>query len=132
MALYPYRCKKCDSEELVVQTIKSYSESPSVPICCETMMQRVITAPMLAVDIAPYRSMIDGSIVNSRSEEREHMRKHGVVHTDEIMPDVERNRKRMLESFKEGVKDDIADAILRVEQGQKPNIIPEEELIPSA
>lgn len=28
-------------------------------------------------DIQPYRSMIDGSIINSRSRHREHLRAHG-------------------------------------------------------
>lgn len=115
------------------QSIASYSHSPIVPICeCGKTMQRHFTPIMVAVDIAPYRSMIDGTIVNSKSAERYHMQKHGVVHTDEIMPDVQRNKKRMLESFKADVKADIVDAILRVEQGQKPNVVPEAELIPSA
>lgn len=30
-------------------------------------------------DIQPYRSMIDGSIINSRSQHREHLRAHGCV-----------------------------------------------------
>ena len=30
-------------------------------------------------DIAPYRSMVDGSIITSRSRHREHLRDHGCV-----------------------------------------------------
>lgn len=30
-------------------------------------------------DIAPYRSMIDGSVVGSRSRHREHLRAHGCI-----------------------------------------------------
>lgn len=30
-------------------------------------------------DIAPYRSMVDGSVINSRSHHREHLRQHGCV-----------------------------------------------------
>lgn len=30
-------------------------------------------------DIAPYRSMIDGSMVTSRSHHREHLRQHGCI-----------------------------------------------------
>lgn len=132
MALYPYKCGNCGSGEEVFQSISSYSKSPIVPICaCGKAMARHFTPIMVAVDIAPYRSMIDGCTINSKSAERYHMQKHGVVHTDEIMPDVIRNKKRMLESFQKGVKADIADAILRVEQGQKPDLVPEAELIPS-
>ena len=34
--------------------------------------------PMVMPDIAPYRSMIDGSIIKSRSRHREHLRAHGM------------------------------------------------------
>lgn len=34
-------------------------------------------APEVMPDIAPYRSMIDGSIIKSRSQHREHLRAHG-------------------------------------------------------
>lgn len=30
-------------------------------------------------DIQPYRSMVDGTMITSRSQHREHLRKHGVV-----------------------------------------------------
>lgn len=30
-------------------------------------------------DIQPYRSMVDGSIINSRSTHREHLRAHGCI-----------------------------------------------------
>ena len=33
--------------------------------------------PMVMPDIEPYRSMIDGSIIKSRSHHREHLRAHG-------------------------------------------------------
>lgn len=37
----------------------------------------VFDAPMVMPDIAPYRSMIDGSVIPSRSRHREHLRAHG-------------------------------------------------------
>lgn len=36
-------------------------------------------APSVLPDIAPYRSMIDGSHITSRSHHREHLREHGCV-----------------------------------------------------
>ena len=36
-------------------------------------------APMVMGDIAPYRSMVDGSIIDSRSKHREHLARHGCV-----------------------------------------------------
>ena len=37
------------------------------------------TSYQVMPDIAPYRSMIDGRIINSRSVHREHLRQHGCV-----------------------------------------------------
>lgn len=34
-------------------------------------------APMVMPDIKPYRSMIDGSLITSRSRHREHLKAHG-------------------------------------------------------
>jgi hypothetical protein len=38
-----------------------------------------LQAPMVAGDIQPYQSMIDGSIINSRSEHRSHLKAHGCI-----------------------------------------------------
>jgi hypothetical protein len=36
-------------------------------------------APMVQADIKPYRSMIDGSMITSRSQHRDHLRQHNCV-----------------------------------------------------
>ncbi len=36
-------------------------------------------APDVMPDIAPYRSMVTGEIINSRSRHREHLKDHGMV-----------------------------------------------------
>lgn len=36
-------------------------------------------APMVMPDIAPYKSMIDGSMITSRSIHRDHLRQHGCI-----------------------------------------------------
>lgn len=36
-------------------------------------------APMVMRDIKPYKSMIDGRMINSRSAHREHLREHGCI-----------------------------------------------------
>jgi hypothetical protein len=38
-----------------------------------------IAAPMVQGDIQPYRSMIDGSIIESRSKHRAHLKQHGCI-----------------------------------------------------
>ena len=36
-------------------------------------------APMVMPDISPYKSMIDGSMIMSRSVHRDHLRQHGCI-----------------------------------------------------
>lgn len=133
MAIYPYRCLECGRTEEVVQSIASYSKSPQRPQCCfHGDMIRVITAPMTAPDLqSSYVSPIDGSLISSRAQQREHMMRHGVVHYNEIAPDIDRNRKARQAAAVADIKDDLAEAFHRVEAGHKPQIIPEAELIPT-
>lgn len=38
-----------------------------------------IQAPYVMTDIQPYKSMIDGSMITSRSKHREHLQAHGCI-----------------------------------------------------
>lgn len=133
MAIYPYKCLECGKTEEVVQSIASYSEAPKRPTCCfGADMVRVITAPMVSADLqTPYVSPLDGSVISSRAQQKEHMEKHGVVHYDEIAPDFERNRKAKQAAMMAGIKEDLIESMHRVEQGHKPQVIPEAEFIPA-
>ncbi len=132
MAIYPYKCVECGREEEIVQSISSYCDAPVRPVCCQGQMARVLTPVLTAVDRqSPYVSPIDGSVIDSREKERQHMSKHGVVHFDEIKPDIERNRKARLEAAVADVKNDIVEAVHMVEAGKAAKPIPESELIPT-
>ena len=133
MAIYPYRCTKCGEEEEVVQSISSYRHCPNIPLHCGFSMERKLTPPMMAVDLQnPYVSPIDGTVITSRSEQRAHMQKHGVVFTDDIAPDVERNRKAMQQKAIKDLKEDLITATHMVEAGHRPPVVPEAQLIPGA
>ena len=126
MAIYTYRCPRCGKDEEVFQLISEYCVTPRVPYCncsedgVDRAMERYLTPILMVGDMQPFISPIDGSIISGRASRREHMLKHGVVPTDEIMGDVARNRKRMLEGFKEKTKENIREAISMCEQGYKP------------
>jgi len=71
--MYRARCAVCESEEDIFRSFARYDDLPE---CCGEKMTRVICPAMVANDIQPYRSMIDGSIISSRSRHREHLRDH--------------------------------------------------------
>lgn len=76
MPIYRIRCVECGRGDEVFRKVADYNDLPE---CCGKVMARVIMPPMVAGDIQPYRSMIDGRIINSRSEHRAHLRDHGCV-----------------------------------------------------
>lgn len=76
MPIYRIRCIECGRGDEVFRKVADYNDLPE---CCGKVMSRVIVPPMVAGDIEPYRSMIDGRIINSRSEHRAHLKAHGCI-----------------------------------------------------
>lgn len=76
MPLYSMACQ-CGHKEDIYRSIARMDAD--LPMHCGHPMQRQIVAPMVAADIQPYRSMCDGSMITSRSQHREHLRRHGVM-----------------------------------------------------
>ncbi len=67
-------------------------------------------------DIQPYQSMIDGTVITSRSKHRAHLRDHGCV---EIGNDSSlRSKPKPLQS-PPGLKDEILRAVHQVESRQR-------------
>lgn len=76
MPLYKIQCHCCESEQEVYRSFKNIDDLPS---CCGEAMHRVPCAPLVMNDIQPYKSMITGEYINSRSRHREHLRDHGCI-----------------------------------------------------
>jgi len=47
-----------------------------------------VPGPYIASDIQPYRSVIDGSMITSRSRHRNHLRQHGCIEVGDQKPDL--------------------------------------------
>ena len=63
-------------------------------------------APIVMPDIAPYKSMVTGELINSRSRHREHLRDHGMTEIG--------NETKYLMPYgpKEPSKNEIREAVL--------------------
>ena len=75
-----------------------------------------VNAPMVMPDIQPYQSMIDGSIINSRSRHREHLREHGCV---EVGNDSSLTRPPKPIGSPPGLKEKIIRAVNDYEESQR-------------
>lgn len=85
MPIYFATCG-CGHAEDYYQTIEGRDDAP---IHCGKKMQRTITAPSMVIeDIQPYKSMVTGEMITSRSRHREHLKEHGMIEigNDKIKP----------------------------------------------
>lgn len=76
MPIYRARCDVCGSEQDVFRALANYDDLPE---CCGAKTHRRIMPAMVSADIQPYRSMITGEVINSRSSHRDHLKSHGCI-----------------------------------------------------
>jgi putative FmdB family regulatory protein len=123
MAIYPYKCEFCGKTEEVHQRISDYSKAPIVPPCCDGLMVRVITAPMVVPDYQPFQSHIDGTIINSRSAQREYMARNGlVVYDDALASNVVTKKQEIAKQAVADIKQDLVESLHKVDAGYKPQL----------
>lgn len=120
MAIYPYKCSNCDGTVEIHQRISEYSKQPNTPKCCGELMQRVITVPFMQTDIQPFKSHMDGAVINSKSDQREYMARTGYVLHDDFAPEVPKIRAAITKKVDDDRKEDIIEAIAKLDQGYKP------------
>lgn len=83
MPLYDVKCADCGAE---AELFASYrAPLPPCPECLGELA-RMISMPRIMSDIAEYESLMDGSLITSRSHHREHMARHGVVELGDATP----------------------------------------------
>lgn len=76
MPLYVIRCTECGKKEEIFLRLKEYQ---NLPTCCDVMMVRVITPINVMDDLKPYKSMVTGEIIGSRSTHKRHLIQHNVI-----------------------------------------------------
>lgn len=76
MPLYDIKCDACGETQ---EIYRSLSEIDRLPECCGVKMHRILSAPMVMNDIDPYRSMITGEMIMSRSQHRTHLKDHNCI-----------------------------------------------------
>lgn len=77
MPVYAMKCVHCDHTEDIYRSVAKMNDD--LPVHCDATMQRRITAPYVAADIAPYKSMVTGEMITSRSQHRAHLKQHKLV-----------------------------------------------------
>ena len=86
------------------------------PVCGHDNSQRAGVSYQVMPDIKPYKSMIDGRIITSRSRHREHLRDHDCI---EVGNDSSLRRKPKPIESPPGLKEKIIRAVNDVEERKR-------------
>lgn len=139
--IYPYKCERCGLQLDRICALKEYEMQP-VLLCtyCQEPMKRVLTAPTTLMHTAPFeafKSPVDGSIINSRRELAEHNKRNSVVnlhdgYDEKGVQNFTKTdwQKPLDEERRKDLKDDMLKAINKCEEGYKPEVPSESEIIP--
>lgn len=71
-------------------------------------MERRICAPQVLKDIDPYVSQIDGSLITSRSQHRDHLRQHGCIEVGNEKMEPQKDSWIEKKEQKEALRQEIA------------------------
>jgi hypothetical protein len=76
MPIYTIQCDCCGKQDDIFRSLQNFDDLPE---CCGERTHRVMCAPMVVADIQPYKSMLTGEMITSRSHHRDHLKSHGCV-----------------------------------------------------
>jgi hypothetical protein len=82
--MYTFLCHKCGHTDMAFRKVDQRNFPPKCDECLNAgreagWMLRTVDAPMVMTDMQPYRSMIDGRMIMSRSQHRDHLKSHGCI-----------------------------------------------------
>jgi len=103
--IYVHQCKECLDRVELFRKIAEMDKD--IPECCGVTMPRVICAPAVHDDMTPFRSSVDGSIINSRSDHRAHMKQHKLIEVG----NEKLNRPATKKYEPKGVKEDLVNTL---------------------
>jgi hypothetical protein len=107
MPIYVVKCDVCGEEKDIFRKVSSLDDP--MPDCCGQETHRILCAPMVQSDIQPYKSMVDGTMITSKSQHRAHLKQHGMVEIgNEIKSHMEKPKPK---TDRESVRKAISDSI---------------------
>jgi hypothetical protein len=95
--MYETLCGGCGMRETFFRTV---SERDNLPLCeiCQGKIERILSAPMVITEIAPYQSPGTNKWITSRAEQREDLKRSGArLYEPGMKEDIARNKEAVAE-----------------------------------
>ena len=121
---YEAECGSCGFPFDYASTVEDCMMVPPCPVCARPARKAIRTAPMGLVigKFEPFKSMVDGSLIQSQHDLKEHNRRNRVVNLNDGYSE-ERVVSGMLHQRpKDTAVQDIIQSIQAVEGGYKPRV----------
>lgn len=133
MPLYEAQCDKCGAVVDYHRRIADALETPECPRCGGQTRKVILSAPTSFVKgrFAPFKSVVDGSIIASERDMQEHNKRNNVVNVadgfseDAVLAGNFGRKEEKLD--KKELARDIGESIHMLENGYKPNIEVQDE-----
>ena len=111
MPLYSVKCQECGHEMEVFRNLRNWGNWPE---CCGHEMRQVLTPTNIMPDIQPYKSMIDGRMITSRSEHREHLKANNCIEVGNEKPKPRKSERSKAD--REAFRQELADRLECIRQ----------------
>lgn len=105
MPLYIVECKQCGRRQEIFRRLSEYNDLPE---CCNVITSRVITPVNVVADIQPYKSMITGEMITSRTKHRAHLKEHGCIEVGNEKIEPKKPNFEMSKKEVDALKSDIS------------------------
>jgi len=130
MTVYEAQCSVCDATADYLRPVDDRLDTPVCPECNVRMDKKVFSAPKGYVrgKFAPFRSTVDGTMINNHNDMREHNKRNDVVCLADGYSDAQVKAAMFQKpaeapiSTKEELTADIMTAAIQVRDGYKPEV----------
>lgn len=100
MPLYDVICAVCGNKQEIYRKLDEYDKMPD---CCSKPMRKVFLPTQVMPDIQPYKSMVTGEMITSRSHHKRHLKEHNLneIGNEPMENLVNRNKKGWMQEHRD-------------------------------
>ncbi len=132
MPTFDAKCERCTAVTEYVRQMSERNDTPHCPACGHKMAKVILSAPMgyVSGNFEPFKSPVDGAVIGSQRDLREHNSRNNVVSLHDGYDDATITSGKFNTNKpppKEDMASDIVESIQMLEQGYQPTYVGAED-----